>query len=613
MNTTFALLFLVCSYTFSIVYGTNSDVCNKRICIRKCCDYNEARDITHNICVESNSSHPFANIPNVHVIPNQICRTTEYAIYASINQTQFFSNGSINVPIYGDHGSMLSMNQYCFDNMNGEPGVFICIPMENLEEEERKHVTFGLIVLLLIAFTSPYAEEIQCDADRCLRKCCDLNESVNMTKMKCVPSNYVHPFSKLEKTQVIPKQRCTSEEHTVKYHVNDTKFSSDGTLTVEQLGKYGYMLPMNRYCFDYMDDQPGVFVCIPKVLVTEQPRGHVTIGMIISMPFLFITFLVYLILPDKNVHQYALMLYVLTLLLAYVLLVTINLSESLPTFFCTGAAYGTLFLFMVSFFWMNVICFDIWYTFSGGRGYIVSSRKSERKRFLIYTAYAVGIPILHVCIVALLDKYLDEESIHKPNIGIKKCFLDDGWPSLWYMYGEAAILVLINVVFFTLTALKIRQVKKETLMLKQNESKRHALEKEKRREIVTDFYRFNLFLKLFLAMGVNWTMEVISWLVNWQTTDKYTYIWYITDFINAVYGGVIFFIFVFKRKIWKMLQKRYYNFIGKPHLARAVTTTTDTRTSHYSSATDTNLTERTNITERRNNGIPTEELALRRA
>ncbi|XP_076263804.1 G-protein coupled receptor Mth2-like isoform X7 [Rhynchophorus ferrugineus] len=361
------------------------------------------------------------------------------------------------------------------------------------------------------------------------------------------------------------------------------------------------VLNNNEYCVDELNGL-STFVCFEDENLDKDINA---VGMIISMPFLFITFLVYLILPDKNVHQYALMLYVLTLLLAYVLLVTINLSESLPTFFCTGAAYGTLFLFMVSFFWMNVICFDIWYTFSGGRGYIVSSRKSERKRFLIYTAYAVGIPILHVCIVALLDKYLDEESIHKPNIGIKKCFLDDGWPSLWYMYGEAAILVLINVVFFTLTALKIRQVKKETLMLKQNESKRHALEKEKR--------RFNLFLKLFLAMGVNWTMEVISWLVNWQTTDKYTYIWYITDFINAVYGGVIFFIFVFKRKIWKMLQKRYYNFIGKPHLARAVTTTTDTRTSHYSSATDTNLTERTNITERRNNGIPTEELALRRA
>lgn len=30
-------------------------------------------------------------------------------------------------------------------------------------------------------------------------------------------------------------------------------------------------------------------------------------------------------------------------------------------FFYTG--YATVFSFMVSFFWMNVICFDIWYTF----------------------------------------------------------------------------------------------------------------------------------------------------------------------------------------------------------------------------------------------------------
>ncbi|XP_076263818.1 G-protein coupled receptor Mth2-like isoform X21 [Rhynchophorus ferrugineus] len=354
------------------------------------------------------------------------------------------------------------------------------------------------------------------------------------------------------------------------FPIDSHNFTINGTILVDFL--YG-AYPADSFCVEVFNTgifEVGALICTRS----EKPRADLIVlpngGMIISMPFLFITFLVYLILPDKNVHQYALMLYVLTLLLAYVLLVTINLSESLPTFFCTGAAYGTLFLFMVSFFWMNVICFDIWYTFSGGRGYIVSSRKSERKRFLIYTAYAVGIPILHVCIVALLDKYLDEESIHKPNIGIKKCFLDDGWPSLWYMYGEAAILVLINVVFFTLTALKIRQVKKETLMLKQNESKRHALEKEKR--------RFNLFLKLFLAMGVNWTMEVISWLVNWQTTDKYTYIWYITDFINAVYGGVIFFIFVFKRKIWKMLQKRY--------IWQKSTETVTTRTTPLASASN---------------------------
>jgi len=57
-------------------------------------------------------------------------------------------------------------------------------------------------------------------------------------------------------------------------------------------------------------------------------------------------------------------------------------------------------------------------------------------------------------------------------------------------------------------------------------------------------------------MGVNWSMEVISWLVNWQTDADVQYIFYITDFFNAVYGVWIFLIFVFKRKIWMLLKKR---------------------------------------------------------
>lgn len=68
--------------------------------------------------------------------------------------------------------------------------------------------------------------------------------------------------------------------------------------------------------------------------------------------------------------------------------------------------------------------------------------------------------------------------------------------------------------------------------------------------------RFNLYVKLLFAMGVNWSMEVISWLVNWQTDANVQYIFYITDFFNAVYGVWIFFIFVFKWKIWMLLKKR---------------------------------------------------------
>ncbi|XP_030756608.1 G-protein coupled receptor Mth2-like isoform X5 [Sitophilus oryzae] len=381
--------------------------------------------------------------------------------------------------------------------------------------------------------------------------------------------------------------------------------------------KLGIYVDNERYCVDDRDGYRYMgFLCIGKDQLQTNRKVN-AIGMIISMPFLLMTFLVYLVLPEKNVHQVALMFYVLHLLLAYVCLVTINLSPHLD--FCHAAAYMTLFFFVVSFFWMNVICFDIWYTFSGGRGY-GSKKSSEKRKLILYTLYAEGLPLLHLLVVYLMDRYMDTDSIHKPNIGVTKCFLADGFPNLWYFYGEASISVIANIVFFIFTALKIRQVKKETSMLKQNESKRHTFEKEQQRPLVSIFYRFNLYLKLLLAMGVNWSMEIISWLVNWLTNEQYSYIWYITDFVNAAYGVIIFFIFVFKKKMWKLLQKRYYNLMGKPHLARAVTSTTDTRTSHYSStnysSADTHLTDRTTINDRTsaiNRNNRNEEIPLHRS
>lgn len=74
---------------------------------------------------------------------------------------------------------------------------------------------------------------------------------------------------------------------------------------------------------------------------------------------------------------------------------------------------------------------------------------------------------------------------------------------------------------------------------------------------VTYFDRFNLYLKLLLAMGLNWAMEVISWIFEWQVKDLPKTVWILTDTCNALYGVFIFFIFVFKRNIWNHLQRRY--------------------------------------------------------
>ncbi|XP_030756609.1 G-protein coupled receptor Mth2-like isoform X6 [Sitophilus oryzae] len=461
-----------------------------------------------------------------------------------------------------------------------------------------------------------------CRYKTCLRRCCNAFQSISNNTCQEAPESDIRNSLKLQ-------FNVNSSEFTV---INSNKvyckdgyssipFNSDEIELEENriyASEFEKWMDYKDFCIEHDGESVGdsySLVILGCFEPESQYKGY--LGMIISMPFLLMTFLVYLVLPEKNVHQVALMFYVLHLLLAYVCLVTINLSPHLD--FCHAAAYMTLFFFVVSFFWMNVICFDIWYTFSGGRGY-GSKKSSEKRKLILYTLYAEGLPLLHLLVVYLMDRYMDTDSIHKPNIGVTKCFLADGFPNLWYFYGEASISVIANIVFFIFTALKIRQVKKETSMLKQNESKRHTFEKEQQRPLVSIFYRFNLYLKLLLAMGVNWSMEIISWLVNWLTNEQYSYIWYITDFVNAAYGVIIFFIFVFKKKMWKLLQKRYYNLMGKPHLARAVTSTTDTRTSHYSStnysSADTHLTDRTTINDRTsaiNRNNRNEEIPLHRS
>jgi hypothetical protein len=64
--------------------------------------------------------------------------------------------------------------------------------------------------------------------------------------------------------------------------------------------------------------------------------------------------------------------------------------------------------------------------------------------------------------------------------------------------------------------------------------------------------RFNLYLKLFIVMGINWVMELVSWAIGGPG-----YLWYLTDIGNTLQGVLIFIIFVWKRKILRLLARRF--------------------------------------------------------
>ncbi|XP_050514677.1 G-protein coupled receptor Mth2-like isoform X11 [Diabrotica virgifera virgifera] len=460
-----------------------------------------------------------------------------------------------------------------------------------------------------------------CKTKVCIRKCCFDDMTRNSEALGCGEPDLEPSFNifngtvlklspELSQYNIISGYlKCPEDPITLspqEYPEEEYSIQKDGSLFVPSLNYSNYSV--HSYCLL----SNGAQVCQKTDKILQKDLDEVrymrniqVIGMIISMPFLLLTFLVYLLLPERNLHRRALMSYVFTLLAAYITLVTIQLySGQFPDTTCHVLGYLIIFFFLVSFFWMNVMCVDMWLAFSGMRTFL-SKKTAERKRFIIYCIYAWGMPIVHVLIVFLINHYGSTDTSWNPQIGVKRCFLGEGMPTFYYFYLPMAILIGINITLFVLTTVRIQKIKKETSMLKQTDSRRHTYEDDKQ--------KFNLYLKLMFAMGVNWITELVSWAVDYAFSETPAYVWYITDFTNAMYGVLIFLIFVFKKKIWRSLKKKYYICIGKPHLAHSMTTSSarGTRTSNYSTTDTTAVSTDYRLSDMKNGKIP-EESALNR-
>ncbi|XP_063973107.1 G-protein coupled receptor Mth2-like isoform X3 [Diachasmimorpha longicaudata] len=291
-----------------------------------------------------------------------------------------------------------------------------------------------------------------------------------------------------------------------------------------------------------------IIACYPPPR-REIPVAY-TISLVMSMPFLAATFLVYALLPElRNIHGMTLMLYVASLFSGYMGLIVVQFGAASPWHhkgFCTFSAFIIHFSFLSSFFWLNVMCFDIWWTFGGFRALQGSVKQRERKKFIIYSLYAWGSASLITGVCLIMDFVPSiPDSFIKPRFGETRCWFPDEISKAVYFYGPMGVTVVCNIVLFISTALKILQHKRDTeTQLKGIDSRRHDDNKQ----------WFNLYLKLFIVMGINWSMEIISWLLNKDTPQ---YVWYLTDLANTLQGVIIFIIFVWKDKIRRLLMKRF--------------------------------------------------------
>lgn len=411
-----------------------------------------------------------------------------------------------------------------------------------------------------------------CDTNEvvCIRKCCDVNFveinktcMFNSTLMMDLPI-FEHQNVKLE-GEDLPRihfisgiNQCIMDDDMFYEALHDEFYiQDDGRIWLPAMNTY---FGQEHYCLDYNNENIVATICIldfdiQGLLISERLT---VVGMIISLPFLFITFVVYALLPVRNQHGRCLMCYVFALFQTQLLNVITTLHphrDNYSAYVCRTIAMFCLFFTLASVLWANVMSIDIYLTFSGSRGFHGSKRRTDTRRFTVYSIYAWGVPMLFVILVMVLSSLVKPNKWYNPGIADQECWLNDGIPSLLYLYLPISIIAIANITLFTITSSKIRKSQKETAVLRKGINSRSDDNK----------IRFSVYLKLFAVMGINWTMDIIAWAVDWQVDRIPHAIWYVTEFCNAAFGLVIFLIFVCKKTIWNLLKRRYYTIMGLPN------------------------------------------------
>ncbi|CAG9786608.1 unnamed protein product [Diatraea saccharalis] len=360
------------------------------------------------------------------------------------------------------------------------------------------------------------------------------------------------------------------------------------------------LLGTRDFCMEtFWNESNPAGITLPLVCFTtplEESKTSATLiayatGLIISVPFLLATAAVYILIRElRDTHGKALACHTICLAIAFSCLAATQLAgHAFPVAVCSVMAYTIQFSFVSCFFWLNVMCFD---TFLNVRRYINStvSRRSMRRRFAWYCAYAILLPVILLVVTVVMELSPAVPSTYlKPNFGVKGCWFKTDQAALPYFYGPVAVILIANILIFFLTSrafAKHYDKLKDITPLDMTHSDfstsddwvrlgtvlgqtipPHERTSSPPRESHDNFrYRIKKYRKIFrtccmlsFIMGLSWVLEVVSWAAGAGNTA--VSVWSVFDLINALQGVVIFAIFVLQQPVRsKVKSSRIFNY-----------------------------------------------------
>lgn len=201
-----------------------------------------------------------------------------------------------------------------------------------------------------------------CKLRNCLRKCCGSDEVLRSMNLKNDPICQKKPQNDTDETPDLhlSVDQMSKEIKNIDKLRNHFHFVRDNVcpnrryfLTLNEYGEDaiilhangsfvdlgdGKVIPFWSYCIDWMVtvDQIGILVCWTPDMQNEECDentfcAHHRVGIMISIPFLIATFLVYAITPElRNLYGKTLMCYVICLIIAYIFLILVNFIDMSP-------------------------------------------------------------------------------------------------------------------------------------------------------------------------------------------------------------------------------------------------------------------------------------------
>ncbi|CAH0726639.1 unnamed protein product, partial [Brenthis ino] len=446
----------------------------------------------------------------------------------------------------------------------------------------------------------------------CVRKCCPLGQHYKLRKCgtyisTCVPnddedvrfniSTYLDPLKKYDKNLLdvmgvrIGLLECTRG----RYGLNSSLMLDQHNLTTDARLQTRTTLT-NNYCVEVFDrrDCPTNDIIVNGVLCFVPPKEiknyYISFIIItISCICLVLTLFVYCVLPElRNLHGRTLICHVSMMLLACTCLARVQHSQVHDERICTFLGYAIYFGFVAAFAWLNVMCFDIWWTFGSMRT-VKPLRKtaSECRRFIWYSLYAWSFTILLTLTMFFFDRY-PVATVLDANIGNGICWFgavqntQEDWPHYIFFVIPMGIVTCINFILWLLTARHCAQVKSEVHRLQAGSVGDRA-----KRRFRIDRAKYILTGKLWVVMGAGWGSELLSTIVS-----QPLWLWNIVDLFNELQGVFIFIILVVKPKVYYLIRKRLG--LEKPGAQNNATSSSSRTSSTFLSRTISS-DERTNL------------------